>query len=157
MEVQKPPGGQTEGMKRGLSKNTQQHLRVSLSKMETYEAHVATCSPCTWPWCHGGGKATRKEGMETSGNLDEVFTFLCSCAPTPHPQKPEEQPNKRCFTCFSQKTLVEMCVQVPAEKAPVVTWDRLAWLPHWCSCRNGRVSPEALRGGFYFCCYWDRE
>lgn len=164
VEVQEPSGGQTEGMRRGLSKNTQQRLRVFPSKMEPYEAHVAICSPCTWPWCHEGGKATWKEGMET---LEAGARFLHSFVPVPPTippsQKLEEQPNKRCFTCFSQKTLVEMCVQVPAGK---VTWDRLAWLPtgvhvemedvDWNRIER-RVSPKALREGVYFCCYWNQE
>lgn len=81
---------------------------------------------------HGPGvpKDVRPHGKKEWKPLEAGARFLHSFVPVPPTippsQKLEEQPNKRCFTCFSQKTLVEMCVQVPAEKAPVVTWDRLA-------------------------------
>lgn len=71
-----------EKMKRGLSKSIQQRWRVSLSKMEPYEAHVAICSPCTLTWCHGVGKDRWKGGMEISGSLVSCFDIpLFACPP----------------------------------------------------------------------------
>lgn len=113
-EVQNHMGDRwTEGVRRGLSKSIHQHLRVS---------HVALCSPAHGSGVTEGKRIHGKKEWKSLGAWRAVLTFLHSCAY----QKLEEQPNKRCFTCFSQKTLVKMCVQVPAEKAPVVTWDRLA-------------------------------
>lgn len=97
-------------------------LLVRWSHMRPMLPYVA---PAHWP---GVMEWERIDGKEEWKSLEAwwaVLTFLYSHA---H-QKLGEQPNKRCFICFSPKMLVEMCVQVPAEKAPVVTWHRLAWLP----------------------------
>jgi hypothetical protein len=113
-EVQNHMGDRwAEGVRRGLSKSIHQRLRVS---------HVALCSPAHGPGVTEGKRTHGKKEWKSLEAWRAVLTFLHSCAY----QKLEKQPNKRCFTRFSQKTLVKMCVQVPAEKAAVVTWDRLA-------------------------------
>lgn len=121
-----------EGRKRGLSKSIQRPLRVFLSKMEPYKASVDLCSPCPWPWClvteaeervHGKKEWKSREACPT------VLTFLHLCA---H-QKLEEQPNKRCFTCFSHKTLVEMCMCTsPGREGSSSHMGQIGLITHWC-------------------------
>lgn len=139
VEVQEPSGGQTEGMRRGLSKNTQQRLRVIPSKMEPYEAHVAICSPCTWPWCHEGRKATWKERMETSGSRGEVFTFLCSCSPhhIPFPEAGRTTEQEMLHMFLTEDTCRNVCTS-PSREGSSGHMGQIGLITHWCSCRNGR-------------------